>query len=101
MPVSNKSMSRHPGNHHIKSTSPSSTSWRERRDEIILIDDVAADERDSDVVDPNKLDALLARIETTKSQLENADDAISQYRMRDLIVNLTRSAELLQKIEEA
>ena len=101
LPVSNKTTFHHQGNYHNNPTLPSSTSWRERRDEIILIDDHVADERNSDIVDGDKLDALLARIESTKSQLENADDAISQYRMRDLIVNLTRSAELLQKIEES
>ena len=76
---------------------PGSTSWRERRDEIILIDDTPTDERDNSIVDANQLEALLARIESTKSQIDNADE----YRMRDLIVNLTRSAELLQKMEES
>ena len=101
MPLLNKATSHHHKNDHIKPISPSSTSWRERRDEVIIIDDAVADDRDRDIVDGDKLDALLVRIERTKSQLENADDAISQYRMRDLIVNLTRSAELLQKIEES
>jgi hypothetical protein len=103
MPVSNKTTFHQHGNHHIKPTLPSSTSWRERREEeVILIDDAVIDERDnSDIIDGDKLDSLLARIERAKSQLENSDDAISQYRMRDLIVNLTNSAELLQKIEES
>jgi hypothetical protein len=92
-------------NHHgqklINVALPRSNSWRELRDDVVLIDVADADERDSELVDHNKLEALLRRIESTKSQLENADDAISQYRMRDLIVNLARSAEELKKIEES
>ena len=102
MPVSSKTSFHQKGNHNSKSTLPTSTFWKDRRDEVILIDDTTADERDnSDIIDGDKLDALLARIEKTKSQLGSADDAISQYRMRDLIVNLTRSANMLQKIEES
>ena len=98
MPISNTTpYNRQGNNHHIISNLPGSTSWRERRDEIILIDDTPTDERDNSIVDANQLEALLARIESTKSQIDNADE----YRMRDLIVNLTRSAELLQKMEES
>jgi hypothetical protein len=88
-------------NQHIDLTSTGHNSWRERRDEVILIDDTETDDRENNLVDDGKLEALLSRIENTKSELEHTDDNVSQYRMRDLIVNLVQSAEQLQQIEQS
>jgi len=82
------------------------SNWREGRDEVIIVDNPGEPAED-DARDDNStsLDALLARIEQAKSQLEDEDPSQEpskkQYRLRGLIDNLSRAAEEMDRIEIA
>ena len=79
------------------------SNWKEGRDEIIIIDDDPNEREHS--LNSASLDALLARIEKTKSQLEEVrpdpSSRGSQNRLRNLIDNLSRAAEEMDQIESS
>ena len=78
-------------------------SWREGRDEVIILDDVPTEREQT--VNSASLDALLERIEKTKSQLEEVppDPSAggSQFRLRNLIDTLSKAANEMDQIESS
>jgi hypothetical protein len=83
------------------------SNWREGRDEVIIIDspNLAEENRVKDDVNASTIDAILARIEQTKSQLEQEPrpDPVegSQHRLTGLIGNLSKAADEMDRIERA
>lgn len=78
--------------------------WREGRDDVIIVDSPSHCVEREESVNSASLDALLARIEKTKSQLEEKPDpseapGSEQYRLRSLIDNLTKAANEMDQIE--
>jgi len=83
------------------------SNWREGRDEVIIVDSPPhlTDSRDGSSVNTTSLDALLARIEQAKSQLEDDPDSGpadgNQYKLSGLIDNLSKAADEMDRIEMA
>ena len=84
------------------------SNWREGRDEVIIVDTakLAEEKRVKDDANASTIDAILSRIEQTKSQLEQepSRDPVEgnpHSRLTGLIQNLSEAANEMDRIERA